>query len=537
MSVDRRKTRAEKIKRFTLATRIDPKSRGPKLTLEQKRHVAAMVERAKYLDFAQSLNGPNFFIDRKLREFVQEYNNRTFSAYGSQQPESFNVIKDFVEPDDDAFVLKILPEKYLSVDLNYILDRLTDPNLERKAKDLFQLEESTIYSVAVPGGYGDLQFTGIKQLALFGWSCVRHGDELSIFGIAAKNNPDKSLEPLGPNSAERNPAKPFLPDGNLDINHEDFFEYSLLYPVVFLMTIDLSRGTTLVRYILTERKDTFDVITDNRETYTFLSKGGFGRNNIDAATRFENSYRALQEHSQVFALLGELPHILLGVYDSDDMSIVRAPTGLRMRERSTQVRKARKTLAKHEVPNFVNVATIVWPNQPSSFRKFSVVEFKVEQKGYWKSLRPDQLGVGKNGDQVQGKTWVNVTESWEESLGFSPPQNSKTVSVRSGIHTSESGEVYVMRNAQHEKDVYKVGFTTKTADERASQLASSTGQPDSFGVMNSWKVKNPRRVEGIIHERLAQYRLTQRREFFKVKYTTIQSVVEQVIAELDAKPD
>lgn len=534
MGQQKKLTRAKKIQRFASATQTNPKSKGLEFSPEQRRRLSAMKDRAIYLDFVQLQNGPGFFLDRKLREFVREYNNRVFEAHGSQQPESFNVLRDFVEPDDDALVLKILPENHFSVDLNFIFDRLTDPATQREAGDLFELEEGIIHSVAVPGGYEDLQFVGVKQLALFGWSCVRHGDELSIFALTAKNNPDKDLEPIDASEWTQDPSKPFLPDGPRDLNHEEFYDYPWLYPIVFLMRVDLSRGTTLVRYILTERKQSFDVVTDNRETYTFLATGGLGKKLDDVAVVFDRSHSALQEHSEVFALLAELPHVLIGISDNEEMTIVRTPTELRLNSQKTQVRKAKKILAASETPNFVNVATVVLPNQPSGKRVFNAVQFKVEQKGYWKDLRPDQMGIGKNGDQIQGKTWVEVTESWEETFGYSPPENSDVISVRSSTGTDEIGEIYVMRSALHPKDVYKVGFTTKSAGERASQLKSTSGQPDQFGVMNSWTVRNPRRVEGIVHERLKRYRVNPRREFFKLKYAEIQAVIEQVVAELNA---
>lgn len=53
------------------------------------------------------------------------------------------------------------------------------------------------------------------------------------------------------------------------------------------------------------------------------------------------------------------------------------------------------------------------------------------------------------------------------------------------------GHIYVMRNALHGPDTYKIGFTTKRVEDRAIQLGATSGQPDMFNVVQSWHVKAP----------------------------------------------
>lgn len=217
----RKLPRGQKFWLFSRATSIDPKSSGMKRSAEEQRLVDAMVDRARCLNRAQFMSGPGFYIDRKLREFVLEYNNRVFSGHGSQQPVSFQVFQEFVEPDDGALVLKILPERHYSLDPNFVLDRLTDPSIQRSADDLYEFEDRTIYMVSLPGGYDDLQFAGVPDLALFGWAFVRHGNEISIFALGAKSSPERNEMPLDVEKENINPQKLFLKDSmgdSIDIN-------------------------------------------------------------------------------------------------------------------------------------------------------------------------------------------------------------------------------------------------------------------------------------------------------------------------------
>ncbi|MCJ9674767.1 MULTISPECIES: hypothetical protein [unclassified Neorhizobium] len=48
-------------------------------------------------------------------------------AQGDEQPQSFDVLQAFVEPQERALLLKILPKIFHSLDVNFILDKLTDP--------------------------------------------------------------------------------------------------------------------------------------------------------------------------------------------------------------------------------------------------------------------------------------------------------------------------------------------------------------------------------------------------------------------------
>ena len=122
-------------------------------------------ERAKYLAASIPLNGPGLFVDRYLRSFLQEYNSRLFRGNGDKQPNSFNVINAFVEPDEDALVLRLLPEMHHTLGLNTLLESLTDPAANVSYQSLMDaLEELNIYEYHILGGYSEITFDDFKAI-------------------------------------------------------------------------------------------------------------------------------------------------------------------------------------------------------------------------------------------------------------------------------------------------------------------------------------------------------------------------------------
>ena len=62
----------------------------------------------------------------------------------------------------------------------------------------------------------------------------------------------------------------------------------------------------------------------------------------------------------------------------------------------------------------------------------------------------------------------------------------------------------------------KIETTTKSTAERADELYySSTGVPMQFEVYYEFRCENPKRLEKLMHEHLAGYRVNPRREFFR----------------------
>jgi hypothetical protein len=93
----------------------------------------------------------------------------------------------------------------------------------------------------------------------------------------------------------------------------------------------------------------------------------------------------------------------------------------------------------------------------------------------------------------------------------------------------DPGIVYIMRSDAHGLDIYKIGFTRRTADARSRELSSATGVPLPFGVLAQWEVGDCATIEAAIHQRLAAYRLNDRRKFFRLALRDIVSVINVVV--------
>jgi hypothetical protein len=89
-------------------------------------------------------------------------------------------------------------------------------------------------------------------------------------------------------------------------------------------------------------------------------------------------------------------------------------------------------------------------------------------------------------------------------------------------------ELYILRCSVMESEVYKVGWTSGTAESRAMQLSSETGVPVAFVVARSWAHANARALEAEAHAMLAPYRINDRREFFRAPLQVLEEIIEGV---------
>lgn len=155
----------------------------------------------------------------------------------------------------------------------------------------------------------------------------------------------------------------------------------------------------------------------------------------------------------------------------------------------------------------------------------------METSGYWRTLQPGKYGTDKKGNPVHGKTWISKKLSWMEADEPSVLK-AKGYTCRSLPEGSDPGYIYIMRSPLHEKGVFKIGLTTRSAEIRANELSSATGVPGRIYVINQWHVSDCKTIETKIHNQLAEYRVDPRREFFQgsLEYfiTTVNSIIREV---------
>lgn len=97
---------------------------------------------------------------------------------------------------------------------------------------------------------------------------------------------------------------------------------------------------------------------------------------------------------------------------------------------------------------------------------------------------------------------------------------------------STPGLIYIMRSPAMDRDIYKIGRTTGSADKRARELSSATGVASEFLVVEEWHVDDCVTMERACHRALKAYRLSGRREFFRAPYKVIRHTVDATIQAL-----
>lgn len=85
--------------------------------------------------------------------------------------------------------------------------------------------------------------------------------------------------------------------------------------------------------------------------------------------------------------------------------------------------------------------------------------------------------------------------------------------------------IYVMSN-ESMPGLFRIGYTTSTPEEKATQISKSKGVPSPFKVEYSYKCHEGEFFEYEIHKTLDSYRVTDDREFFQVSLEEIKKVIE-----------
>jgi hypothetical protein len=91
-------------------------------------------------------------------------------------------------------------------------------------------------------------------------------------------------------------------------------------------------------------------------------------------------------------------------------------------------------------------------------------------------------------------------------------------------------QIYIL-GTREQKNVLKIGFTTRTVTERLNEINSATGVLHPFGVRAAWCVKDGKHCEKKIHELLSQYRVRDDREFFEISFHDAFSIVNNFLFE------
>lgn len=100
---------------------------------------------------------------------------------------------------------------------------------------------------------------------------------------------------------------------------------------------------------------------------------------------------------------------------------------------------------------------------------------------------------------------------------------------------SRSGYIYILINPELGYELLKIGKTVRQSELRAKEIYT-TGVPGEFVVAYEEHVKDCTLAESEIHKRLSAYRVTDRREFFRLPLKDAVRVVSEVAREVGLVP-
>lgn len=95
----------------------------------------------------------------------------------------------------------------------------------------------------------------------------------------------------------------------------------------------------------------------------------------------------------------------------------------------------------------------------------------------------------------------------------------------------ETTEQYVyILSRREEKEVLKIGMTTRNIQKRVNEINSATGVLYPLSARKVYKVKDCHKVEKDIHSLLQKYRIRADREFFNLDYKKACTIIEEYLA-------
>ena len=305
---------------------------------------------------------------------------------------------------------------------------------------------------------------------------------------------------------------------------------------------DLNETKHLSRCYLAEYENSFDVICDDPEV-------------IDSMTGTNNKGQIIEIMLERFDRAAVLWSLAEGLFQLPEYFSSRLALSKEVQAASKR-RMSKKKGGKGLKGDYVVIPSLEPSNHMpnAAITKVILPHYEIETEGHWRKLEGDQVGIDRHGNSVRGRTWVASSSKWKTSgskEGFEIYLKDTLSSARLKITEyleaaeavkeasekqldSDEGELYVLRCSAMKEQIYKVGYTSGRSHERAKQLSTATGVPLAFVVVKSWKHREARRLETEVHMMLSPYRLNNGREFFEVKYETIEKIIDSVLEETES---
>ena len=540
---------------------LDENGKDPRLaelSRHERRKLAAGTRRlsAAYRRILLNLHqsGAGYPIDQLLRQLAFEYTHRYASAGIGSQPVSFNYFEPFcdiklIENSVAPYALPVSELDHLFSIVDY-LDYVTSPEGSPfDSSQLLELPDGKAFHYSLSGDILDFTFLTPegREFVASGFSMVRRERFLHWYLVGGEIYSPQEWETLIANQGKIalenvDPYKRLFLSESIKENGDSVgAPVPLEGTTTAMRTIiagefDLTSNKHLGRCYMMETENSFNVLCDDPDVFERMS---------DASMRAE-MIKIMRDRIEGAAAMWNLAEAMfqLPAYFTFKIHIAKSIAVVGGKRLPPTTARGGRGLSAH----FRYVSAIEYTDDNlTAIRSYAVPHYEVETEGYWRRLSPDQQGRDADGNSVRGRTWIKACNKWRER-----PDGPKIVYVKSSISAARlrlseylaaakngapavddasiRGVLYVLRCMGMEDEVYKVGWTSGTAEQRAKELSSATGVPSSFVIVEAWRHPDPEGLEKSVHAMLSPYRVSDAREFFRVKYTTIKRIIEAEIA-------
>lgn len=510
---------------------------GSVQTPQTREYVKHAYEIASATVAATHLNGSGLPMSETIRYYAGEYNGRAFSHGLWVMPTSFAFAECFFEYQPQLNYFKLRPERDFIFSFTHFIDWLTSVSEENTLERLSHyMDEGVIYSFNVSEHPKVFEFSMRcgNSLCVAGASLIRSGSEIAVLLLGGESGKEDDIEKYR-NITSRPGKEQIKPDATLQFERVMLDGVSDRQRILAMTRFDLADKTSYFRYYAEDLGNKFLLYTDDIETLR-LPDGAITEQLKGAYEKWKSALDERQTAFELCKTLMALPEF--AAVHSEITKLQSFETELKSKQKSLKDRKVIEHAKPYAKVFSREVREILFPQEFSfsSSVTISTPAYKNSTDGYWKNLLPWEIGTGKNKQPTKGRTWIEVSNA-TPSTNVIPSESNVTEScIRGSLADYEEipvgpdyGFIYVMRNAQYERNIYKIGFTKRTSDVRANDLSRTSGVLDYFAVMQDWEVTDCVAAEKEIHKRLASFRVTDRREFFKAPYQEIFPVIHDVV--------
>lgn len=512
-----------------------------------------------------SHSGAAYPIDKLLREMCIEYTHRYATAGYFSQPLNFNYFEafckiDFIKNTIAPYVQPACEQDHLFNIIDY-LDYTTSPDgTAFTLEQLKSLPEGQVYHFTTNGDLTDFTFLSPheREFVVSGFSMVRHNHFLHWYLLGGEifSEQEWQEEECDENDIEIEniPAykRDFLKENMAKQGIDAGLPVALEGTNTALRTVvagetNLDTSKHLARCYMSERENFFNVVCDDPELLLPV------RNQKERDELINTMQNRVERASVLWNLaetMFQLPSYFAFKVQMQKSIVAKSGQSLRKGAKS----KRGVDVKFHRV-SAIEVTEITTP----MVMAYTSASYEVETEGHWRRLRKrENYGRGPNGEAVRGRTWIRSSNKWRERRSgpriiyvkssvaaakttakeiIAAARNAETKQTNDGTTVFNKGEtqgvLYVLRCISMKDGVYKIGWTSGSAQERAKELSTATGVPSSFVVVDSWKHKDPEALESNVHAMLDPYRINQGREFFQVEFDVIKRLIEEEISRTD----